>query len=241
MLHVILLDCAIELVPLEIRSVKQIQQYASRRKKRPDTILLDQTHHGQAMLRLTGHERRGRPDIVYLSLMTLLESPLCKSGLLTIHLHLQDGRIIEVKPEVRLPRNYDRFVGLIEQLLITGKVPPKGNPLLHILDISLDELLQKLVDGHEHALRLLAAEDGIPCTPTDLESLLPADASVPVILGVGAFPHGDITPSVVSLFTKAICLDSEVMMAWHVCAEALWTYTNRIDVINKRFSSSGLR
>ena len=82
MLHIILLDCALELVPSEISSMKQIQKHATRRDKKTTEILLDQSHHGRAMTKLSDYERRGRPDITFLSLMSILETPLCKEGLL---------------------------------------------------------------------------------------------------------------------------------------------------------------
>ncbi|RDE15127.1 MAG: 16S rRNA methyltransferase, partial [Candidatus Thorarchaeota archaeon] len=65
MLHVILLDCALELVPSEISSFKEVQKQAGRRGKKPNEILLDQTHHGRAMTKLDRADRRGRPDIVF--------------------------------------------------------------------------------------------------------------------------------------------------------------------------------
>jgi rRNA small subunit pseudouridine methyltransferase Nep1 len=238
MLHIILLDCALELIPREITSLKQIQKHASRRGKKPSELLLDQTHHGQSMTKLQESERRGRPDITFLSLMAILETPLCKEGLLSIHLHLQDGRIVEVKKDVRLPRNYDRFVGLMEQLLLKGRVPPQGEPLLHVKEESLGYLISNLQRGSENAVTLLAIEGGLQTSLENLRNLLPQDPSVPVILGVGAFPHGTLPEEIVSMFKTHLELDREVMMAWHVCAELLWTYSLRIGVIKSRYSTT---
>ena len=90
----ILLECAMELVPSELSALKQIQKHAARRGKKSTELLLDQSHHGREMTRLEDGLQRGRPDIVFHSLMSILETPLCKSGNLTVHLHLQDGRIV---------------------------------------------------------------------------------------------------------------------------------------------------
>jgi len=239
MLHVVLLDCAIEIIPPEIRSLKQIQQYASRRKKPVDELLLDQSHHGRATLRLEDHERRGRPDITSLSLHTLLETPLRKSGGLTVHLHLQDGRIIEVSPEVRLPRNYERFMGLMEQLLTYGRVPPEGTPLLRAVEIDLPGLIKRLENDSSDSLRVLAHESGTPTSLQGLVQMLPEDPSVPVIIGVGAFPHGDLRDDIMAQFDQRISLDSEVMMSWHVCAEILWAYSLRTSVVQRRLEMEG--
>jgi rRNA small subunit pseudouridine methyltransferase Nep1 len=236
MLTVILLDCALELVPSEISSFKEIQKQASRRGKKPNEILLDQTYHGRAMTKLDQSDRRGRPDIVFHSLVTLLETPLCKEGLLQIYMHLQDGRVVEVNPEVRLPRNYDRFVGLMEQLLTEGRVPVAGEPLLQITSLTISSLVSKLKEKHTETKTILAIEGGKETGVQALGNLLPNDASVPVIVGIGAFPHGDLSDDIKQLFNNHLELDREVMMAWHVCAEVLWIYSERIEVIRQRYA-----
>jgi rRNA small subunit pseudouridine methyltransferase Nep1 len=237
MLTVILLDCALELVPSEISSFKEIQKMASRKGKKPNEILLDQTYHGRAMTKLDNSDRRGRPDIVFHSLVTLLETPLCKEGLLQVYIHLQDGRIIEMRPDVRLPRNYDRFVGLIEQLLILGRVPSEGESLLQISKLTLSSLLSKLKAGHSDIKAILAIEGGEKTGIQGLRNLLPDNPSVPVIVGIGTFPHGDFSDEMKQLFDIHLELDRDVMMAWHVCAEVLWIYSERIEVIHRRYSS----
>ncbi len=232
MLHLILLDCALELVPSEISSLKEIQKHASRKRKKPTEILLDQAYHGRAITKLDDGERRGRPDIVFHSLLSVLETPLCKSGLLTVHLHLLDGRIIEINPEVRLPRNYDRFVGLFEQLLVAGKVPPDGVPLLQVKNQSLEQIMKKLSEGNEKAQRILMVESGTMTNIEQLVSFLPETTTIPVIVGIGAFPHGDFSEEIPSFFSTHMKLGTDVLMAWHVCSEILWAYSYRSQVRN---------
>ena len=233
MLHVILLECAIELVPRELTSLKEVQAHARRRRKKPGQLMLDQTHHGRAMTRLDGMEKRGRPDITFLSLLSILETPLCKAGLLTVHLHLVDGRVIEINPDVRLPRNYDRFVGLFEQLLMNGRIPPEGEPLARMIDTSLPDLVSSFAADSSESLVLLAIENGIKTSADSLRNMLPRDSTVPIILGVGAFPHGIMSDSVKELFSTHLELDKDVMMAWHVCAQVLWTYSSRVGVTGR--------
>ena len=233
MLHVILLECAIELVPRELTSLKEIQAHARRRRKKPGELMLDQTHHGRAMTRLDGKEKRGRPDITFLSLLSILETPLCKAGLLTVHLHLVDGRVIEINPNVRLPRNYDRFIGLFEQLLMKGRIPPEGESLARVIDTSLPNLIDDFATGSGESLVLLAIEDGTKTSAESLRNMLPQDSTMPIIMGVGAFPHGNLSDSVKELFSTHLEFDKEAMMAWHVCAEVLWTYFSRVGVTGR--------
>ena len=229
-----------ELIPPEITALKQIQKHASRRRKSPNEILLDQAYHGQAMTKLEGHERRGRPDITFISLLTLLETPLCKEGLLSIHLHLIDGTIVNVNPDVRLPRNYDRFVGLFEQLLLKGQVPPDGAPLIQITDNDITSLLSELQSESEESLVFLANDGGKPTTPDELAGLFPPTPSTPVIFGIGAFPHGAFSEEITHLFKTHLEFDKETMMAWHVCAEILWAYSHQVGVAKKRYNRTSV-
>ena len=50
-------------------------------------------------------------------MLTLLDSPLNKAGLLQVYIHTAKGVLIEVNPHVRIPRTFKRFSGLMVQLL----------------------------------------------------------------------------------------------------------------------------
>lgn len=46
-------------------------------------------------------------------LLTLLDSPLNKAGLLQVYIQTAKGVLIEVNPSVRIPRTFKRFAGLM--------------------------------------------------------------------------------------------------------------------------------
>jgi len=72
-----------------------------------------------------------RPDIVHQVLMTLLDSPLNKAGKLKIFIHTQKNVLIDVNPKLRIPRTYNRFAGLMVQLLYQFRIRSvKGNEKL---------------------------------------------------------------------------------------------------------------
>jgi len=50
-------------------------------------------------------------------LLTLLDSPINKAGLLQIYISTALGVLIEISPTVRIPRTFKRFAGLMVQLL----------------------------------------------------------------------------------------------------------------------------
>jgi len=73
----------------------------------------------QSILAKTGRDiADARPDITHQCLLTLLDSPLNKAGLLQVYIHTAKGTLIEVNPHVRIPRTFKRFSGLMGQLII---------------------------------------------------------------------------------------------------------------------------
>ena len=50
-------------------------------------------------------------------LLMLLDSPLNRAGLLQVYIHTAKNVLIEVHPQTRIPRTFDRFCGLMVQLL----------------------------------------------------------------------------------------------------------------------------
>lgn len=59
-----------------------------------------------------------RPDITHQALLSILDSPVNKSGRLqALYVRTEKGILFEVKPHVRIPRTYKRFAGIMSQLL----------------------------------------------------------------------------------------------------------------------------
>ncbi len=143
MLNIVLADSELELIPSEIQEHPVIKKSSKKRGKEPSKILLDSNFHHKAMKNLDQNERRGRPDIIHISLLSALESILNKKNKLNIYIHTRDDKIIEVDPETRLPRSYNRFLGLIEKLFQVGSVP-QDLELLKIEDLKLKNLLNDL-------------------------------------------------------------------------------------------------
>lgn len=203
---IVLVDASLELVPREIAKHPAVVKTARRRKKSPLTILLDKSLHYHAMRGLPNQEKRGRPDIVHLCMLEVLESPLCYEGYVQLYVHTIEGQVIKVRSDVRLPKNYNRFVGLMEQLLVLGKVPQEGETLLEVLGRGLD----KAMEDFKPSRRILLSEKGVRVTPTDLaEKILSGSERVAVM--IGAFPHGDFSNEVLSMADEVISLYNRVL------------------------------
>jgi len=79
--------------------------------------LLNCDDHLSLHAKLNRDPKHSRPDILHQCLLTLLDSPLNKAGLLTVLVKSAAGVLIEVSPQVRIPRTFKRFAGLMVQLL----------------------------------------------------------------------------------------------------------------------------
>ncbi|XP_044535428.1 ribosomal RNA small subunit methyltransferase NEP1 isoform X2 [Gracilinanus agilis] len=78
-----------------------------------------------------------RPDIAHQSLLMLMDSPLNRAGLLQVYIHTQKNVLIEVNPQTRIPRTFDRFCGLMVQLLHKLSVRAADGPQ-KLLKINVD-------------------------------------------------------------------------------------------------------
>src|SRR5260370_8021693 len=124
MLSLILAESSIELVPNEIAGHPAIIKSAKRKKKDPRQLILDQSYHHSAILRLgKSGVGRGRPDIVHFSLLLALGSPLNADNQLNCFVHTRADHVIAIDPPTRLPRNTHQPTALIDHLY--------QNPLLH--------------------------------------------------------------------------------------------------------------
>lgn len=199
MIYLFIVESALELVPKKLWSHPSIINDAKRRGTEPSRMLLNISKHFHAMKNLRGLWKRGRPDIIHLSLLTALDSPINKAGKLRVYVHTVNDLIIEVNPEVRLPRSYERFEGLIVQLLNEGRVPLKGRCLMRIIDVNLDKLIDELrIDtriGLSRRGRLVNLQDYLG--EIELNK---------ICVFVGGFPRGTFSNKILKLITDLIAI-----------------------------------
>jgi len=212
MINIVLAESALETVPAEIADHPSVKRPAERKGKDPTNTLLDISYHYTAMKDLKDWDRRGRPDITYVTLLTLLESPLNKEGRLSIYVHTVKDFIISVDPEVKLPRNYTRFEGLMEQLFEVFKVPPKGKPLMTLKRGTLRDLIR--VVGPSSTFFL--TEDG---RKAKIESFAKkvVKEDRPLIV-IGGFQRGEFSKENLELADERVSVYKEPLDTWVVAA-----------------------
>ncbi|MEM3403565.1 MAG: ribosome biogenesis protein [Nitrososphaeria archaeon] len=140
----ILAESALETIPKEITSDRIVQSFCNKRGKSSKNVLLDQSYHHKAILKLEEHQKRGRPDIVHLCLLEATSIPLYFEKKLDVYIHTINDKIINVGSNVRLPRVYERFVGLIENLYQKRTVKAEDKLLLKLQDGNLDNLINRI-------------------------------------------------------------------------------------------------
>ena len=234
MLTFILSEAALETVPEELWSHPAVRRHSKRQHKPPQQLLLDRSLHHLAMMRLDNNEKRGRPDITHFALLEALGSPLNKEGLLQVYVHTNKDYVIKVNPSARLPRNYSRFIGLIEQLFHQGKVPIEGETLLTLEQKTLKQLLAETKPDYVMAF----SREGKPKTIQDAVSRLQVKQSPAVI--VGGFAHGHLSETTVQLADEVVCMDSEMLEAWTITSRLIYEYERSLALPTKRLNKRRL-
>lgn len=257
MLQIIVADSELELIPPEFKGNPVIRRNARVRGKLPGEILLDSSRHGAA-LSDNDRRRRGRPDILHNIILALQDSIVNQRGHLRVAIHTRNDQLITLGPETRLPRNFNRFVGLAEQLLLKNIVPVtikgkqldlpgpmewamkdvnndkrgKPGPLMWLNHpfslISAVSLLRKRYNGK---LRVAVLDErGAQEEPEDyFRKWLPLTREFLMI--IGGFPEGEYTSPVNETADDVLSLHSEPLMASTVAAELVVGFRKAVDAL----------
>jgi len=202
MLKIILAETELEPVPAKMRGDRSLRKAFEKK----DTVILDSNFHHTAMRGLKDSYRRGRPDIAHVCLLNALDSPLNHKGGMEFYIHTRNDQVIEMAPDWRVPRSYNRFIGLMEKLFETRNIEHDGKTLLKMTDCGLEELIERVSVGCD--VKLMHYEG---------DSYEPSDESVVII---GGFPHGDFNNS---LDYPRYSIYSEEIMAWSVLNHVIYT------------------
>ena len=208
MFHLVIADSELELIPKELLENLHILKHAKKRDKEPECMLLDSNFHHRAMQDLVDQKRRGRPDIIYAVLLLAQDSVLNREKNLRIYIHTRHNQVISIDPAARLPKSYNRFVGLFESVLVGNKTP-----LVKCEELSLNDLVSKL-----NPSRVIAfSENG---KPIELPSYVDSVSDNTCFI-IGGFPHGDFIADVSNISDEVITIYKESLNAITVASELL--------------------
>ena len=144
MLYIILAESSLELIPKQLTSHPSVISYCKKFKKIPSTTLLDNSWHFGAMKGLDNEIKRGRPDIIHLTLLSLCTSPAFHENKIKVFVHTVNEEVIHFNNDIRLPKSYHRFQGLIEKLFLTHKIETYNEILMELRSSSLSELMSEI-------------------------------------------------------------------------------------------------
>ncbi len=180
--------------------------------------ILDVSIHNHLMQGILDKNKRGRPDIIQNSLLLALGSRLNKEGYLRVHVHTRNDEIITFNPAVRIPRNYNRFIGLMQQLFDIKRIPPDSeNALISIQTLTLEAFLKTLNPD----LIIIFNEKGSEMTIQQLMETFSEKKRVVIL--IGGFPHGEISQKNLDLADLKLSIYRESLDTLVVLSYALNT------------------
>gem|GEM_PF-74344 len=215
-LVMLLADSELELVPESISGHPAIKSSQEKRGKPWNKMLLDASLHHSAMQKLKDGYRRGRPDIAHFFSLLCLDSILNIESKLETIIHTRNDDVIYLNPKTNLPKNYNRFVGLIESLYERNVVPNEENPLLQIRhNLPLAQVLNNINPD----LTIAFSPDGekVSSIPHFFKEI--KEKKIACI--IGGFPDGDFTSPVYELADVVVSIFDSELKVWTVTSELL--------------------
>ncbi|HYB84801.1 MAG TPA: hypothetical protein VED86_05685 [archaeon] len=240
-LNLALVESALQIVPAEIQSNSEIKEYAERRMKRSSDVLLDRSFHHNAMQKLARKhfrlpvEKMGRPDIVHNTLLQVLETPLNWENQLRVFVHTQDDYVISINPKIRLPKNYVRFVGLIEQLFAKKKVPEEGEALMKIEKGTIQSLIARVQPSKVLGFSVLGQPMLMRAAAKDA-----GNRDNPFVL-IGGFPRGHFSDDTTRALNSMFKVDRRSLDAWVVAGRFVYDFEWAIGVAQQRINAKNDR
>jgi len=220
MLSLILAESSLELVPKEIQNHISVISHSKKLGKKPSEILLDNSWHFAAMKGMKNEIKRGRPDLVHFSLLEACSIPLYFKKKISIFVHTIDDKVIFVNDNIRLPKSYHRFAGLIEKLFAEKKIRINGKILLEIKEMTFDELLNKINPNQVIGLSV----EGISSSYYDVAKKLTDTSSIII----GGFPKGHFSEKIKKRTDQLLSVDKNPLDSHIITSRILYEYEKTI-------------
>jgi rRNA small subunit pseudouridine methyltransferase Nep1 len=193
-----------------------VRNHAHRFGLKPFESLLDRSYHHAAMSKLEDSSKRGRPDIVHFALMEALGTPLFLNGMLRVYIHTVNDKLITIADNLRIPKSYFRFEGLMIGLFRDKIVKSdEGTVLMELADGTLADLLDVIKPNQVIGLSMT----GVQGTAEKVVAENVADSCAFV---VGGFPRGHFSESTTKLLNLTYSISDIGLEAHVVIARVLY-------------------
>ena len=219
-LSFILAESSLETIPKKIQNHPSVLSHSKRLGKAPSEILLDNSWHYAAMKGIENENKRGRPDIVHSSLLEACSIPLYFEKKISVYIHTINDEIIKINENVRLPKSYHRFVGLIEQLFSEKRIESEGTILLEIINMKFSELIKTINPKSIVGLSRLGKASSYQQIAQSLD-----DDSCIII---GGFQKGHFSEEVNNTITQLVSINQKPLESHVVTARIHYEYEKTI-------------
>lgn len=220
MLTIILVESSLELVPSSLHHHPSVTSYSKKFKKSPSQTLLDNSWHFAAMKGLDNEIKRGRPDIVHLTLLSLCTTPAFFKNKIKVYVHTTDNNVISISNKTKLPKSYHRFQGLIEKLFIEKKIKSENDTLLQLSTSTLSKLISQINPSTVVGLTTKGQK-------ITLEKLLQKIPDNSCIL-LGGFQKGHYNLDTEKMINESFCINDSSLEAHVVASRLIYEYEKTI-------------
>jgi len=143
----VIAEAAMELVPQILRNHPSVRNHSKRTGRSVNEIFLDISYHHKAMVEKNIDQwwKRGRPDIVHFDLVEALSTPLYKQKKLQVYVSTFDNNLVTISQDLRIPKNYFRFEGLMIGIFNKQKNKNSPNLIEFQENVSFNDLIEKIV------------------------------------------------------------------------------------------------
>lgn len=210
----IIAEAALETVPKSIARHPSVVKHAAKIGKSADEILLDRSYHHGAMLRLKDAGRRGRPDLVHFALLEATSTPLYHKNMLKVYVHTAANKVIFLNKNVRLPKSYFRFEGLMEDLFKNKKARSNSDVLIELKNMEFCDLISKQRPTKVIGLSRIGAKS----SAEEVAKMIDSDT----IIVVGGFPRGHFSSNISSKINYTYSISDLALEAHVVIARILY-------------------
>jgi rRNA small subunit pseudouridine methyltransferase Nep1 len=143
----VIAEAAMELVPQILRNHPSVRNHSKRTGRSVNEIFLDISYHHKAMVEKNIDQwwKRGRPDIVHFDLVEALSTPLFKQKKLQVYVSTFDNNLVTISQDLRIPKNYFRFEGLMIGIFNKQKNKNSPNLIEFQENVNFNDLIEKIV------------------------------------------------------------------------------------------------
>ncbi|MEM2159681.1 MAG: ribosome biogenesis protein [Candidatus Nitrosotenuis sp.] len=220
MLSLVIAEASLELVPKELQRHNAITAYCRKIGKRPSEVLLDNSWHFGAMKGIKNEIKRGRPDLVHFCMLEACTIPLYQEDEISIYVHTINDLVIKVGEQVRFPKSYHRFQGIMEQLFANRMIKSDDQKLFELKEMSFSELIDEIEPDQVIGLSSegkRSSYESVAKMCTDKTCLV-----------IGGFPKGEFFDSTKKRIDSLFSVDENPLEAHVVVARTLYEYEKTI-------------